>query len=86
MSDQVPDLKAEIERSRALLRRLRDEVRLHGHLLGMDARDAFHRIEKDAEKLGQQVSEQTRRKLGELIADLRKLATAIKDAHPSSDR
>jgi len=52
---------------------LRDEIRLKIQLGGMDARDAFHRFEKDAEHLAQKVGADSRVAWTDLVRGLKEL-------------
>jgi hypothetical protein len=49
MHQKTNDLKAELEKSAALLRTLRDEVRVQIHLSSMEAKDAWHKLEPSLE-------------------------------------
>jgi ElaB/YqjD/DUF883 family membrane-anchored ribosome-binding protein len=49
MSQTTTNVKAELEKSAALLRTLRDEVRVQLHLSGMEAKDAWHKLEPSLE-------------------------------------
>ena len=52
---------------------IRDEVRVKLHLLGMDAKDAFAKIEKEADQLGRELDHSAHEALGALVARLEKL-------------
>jgi hypothetical protein len=67
----------EIDRDRDRLKTLRDQFRLKVHLAGMDAKDAFHEIEREAEKLEHEVKATTRRKLRALTARLETLLAPL---------
>lgn len=58
----------------AVLKTLRDELRVHVHLASMDAREAFARIEREAEHL---VAAPSRKALGALVERLERLRDSI---------
>ncbi len=76
------ELKAEIDRDRTLLRTLRDELRVKLHLMGMDARNAFARLEKEGDRLAHDVSEATHRVLTQLTEEAKELQRSISDKNP----
>jgi hypothetical protein len=67
-------VRAEIDRSRQLLRTLRDDLRVRLHLAGMDARQAFVAIERDAKRFGADFTQATQAALKDANARLQKLA------------
>ena len=52
---------------------LRDEFRLKLHLLGMDARDRFREIERDAAKLGHKLEQASHATLTPIVERLETL-------------
>jgi hypothetical protein len=77
MNQSTKALKAELEKSAALLRTLRDEVRVQMHLSGMEARDAWHELEPSLEaaleRAAKDVSDGSHAALAELTEAHRKL-------------
>jgi hypothetical protein len=77
MNQTTKDLKAELEKSAALLRTLRDEVRVQVHLSAMDAKDAWNKLEPTLEAALQHaakdVAEGSQAALSELTEAHRKL-------------
>jgi len=77
MSQTTKDLKAELEKSAELLRTLRDEVRVQLHLSGMDAKDAWRKLEPSLEtaleRAAKDVAEGSHAALAELAEAHRKL-------------
>jgi len=77
MNHTTKDLKGELERSAALLRTLRDEVRVQIHLSGMEAKDAWHKLEPSLEaaleRAAKGVSDGSHTALAELTEAHRKL-------------
>jgi hypothetical protein len=77
MNQTTKDLKAELEKSAALLRTLRDEVRVQIHLSGMEAKDAWHKLEPGLEaaleRAAKDVSNGSHAALAELTEAHRKL-------------
>jgi hypothetical protein len=69
--------RQEIDRDRKRLKTLRDQFRLKLHLAGMDARDAFHEIEREAEKLEREVKATTRDKFRALATRLETLLAPL---------
>jgi hypothetical protein len=59
------------------LTQLRDEIRVRIHLGGMDLKDAFDKLEKEADHLVAQVPPAANRALNDLAVRLRRIAHAL---------
>ena len=77
MNHTTKDLRVELEKSAALLRTLRDEVGVQIHLSGMEAQDAWHKLEPSLEaaleRAAKGVSDGSHAALAELTEAHRKL-------------
>ncbi|MGD0526290.1 MAG: hypothetical protein ABSE49_14155 [Polyangiaceae bacterium] len=77
MNQTAQNLKAELEKSAALLRTVRDEVRVRIHLSGMEAKDAWQKLEPSLEaaleRAAKGVSDGSHAALAELTEAHRKL-------------
>ena len=82
MNQTTKDLKAELEKSAAILRTLRDEVRVQLHLGGMTAKDEWRklepRLEAALERASKDVSDATRDAVVELTGAARKIRDSLK--------
>ncbi len=85
MSNIKQDLRDGMEEALSDLRTLRDEVRLKLHLAGMDAKDAFHKleprlseVEREIAKGGDSVAGAVRGTVDELRASFRRLRDELK--------
>lgn len=67
----------DVDALRQSLSQLRDEVRVRIHLGGMDLRDAFEKIEHEADHLAARVPPAATRALNDLAARLRRIAHAL---------
>jgi hypothetical protein len=76
-----PQLKEEVDKAVAQLRSMRDEIRLQLHLAGMDAQEAWKKLEPSLgdleQKLGQ-VNEATKSKAQELLKRFGELRDRVK--------
>jgi len=74
-------LKSELKKSAALLKQLGDEVRLQIHLSGMDAKDAWQklepRVESALERAAKDVSDASREAVTDLTEAVRKLRASM---------
>jgi hypothetical protein len=68
----------EIRRALDEVKRLRDEVRVRIHLAGMDAKDAWHKLEPRIDKLDRQLDAAGTRVSVELKAALEQARSSIK--------
>ena len=75
MSDS--DLKQELDKGWKQLDQLRDEIRVKLHLGGMDLRDAFQAIDKEAHAIGRTVTQATRLAVEDLNKRLKKIQNAL---------
>jgi hypothetical protein len=76
------DIKAELQKGLESLQTMRDEIRVRIHLAGMDAKDAWNKLEPavyEAERLAEEVSEEARAAMNELLAKARELRASLKD-------
>jgi len=75
------ELKSELKKSAALLKQLGDEVRLQIHLSGMDAKDAWQklepRVESALERAAKDVSDASREAVTDLTEAVRKLRASM---------
>jgi ElaB/YqjD/DUF883 family membrane-anchored ribosome-binding protein len=82
MNQTTKDLKLELEKSAAILRTLRDEVRVQLHLGGMTAKDEWRklepRLESALERASKDVSDATRDAVVELTGAARKIRDSLK--------
>lgn len=72
------DLRKDIATTFQMIGALRDEIRLKAHLLGMEARSEWDRLEPrvaEAERLASEASHATKSALEWLVSDLRHLVT-----------
>ncbi len=80
----MSELKAELERSAALLRALRDEVRVQLHLARLDAKDEWRRLEPRLESALEQaatdVSDASRTAVAEVTDAVRKLRDRLRES------
>jgi hypothetical protein len=77
----APEMKQEIDKAVAQLRTIRDEIRVHLHLAGKDAQDAWNRLEPSLGELEQkmgQVSDATKAKAQELLKRFSELREKVK--------
>ncbi len=81
MRDTTKELKAELEKSVALLRTLRDEIRVKAHLAGMNAKDQWRdlepRLEAAVERAAKDVSEASRQAVADATEALKKFRSSI---------
>lgn len=76
------DIKTELQKGLDSLQTMRDEIRVRIHLAGMDAKDAWGKLEPavlEAERLVEEVSEEARTAMNELLAKARQLRASLKD-------
>ncbi len=75
-----PALKKQLEEGRTQLLALRDEIRLHVHLGGMDLRDRWAELEPrvaEAERYAGEVTEASRAAMQDLVKRFRELSDAL---------
>jgi hypothetical protein len=82
MNQTTRELKAELEKSAALLRTLRDEVRVQLHLGGSDVKKEWSRLEPRLEavlaRAAKDVSDASRTAVVELTDVIRKLRESLR--------
>jgi hypothetical protein len=81
MRETTKELKAELDKSVALLRTLRDELRVKAHLAGMSAKDQWRelepRLEAAVERAARDVSEASRQAVVDATEALKKFRSSI---------
>ncbi|MDC0678579.1 MULTISPECIES: hypothetical protein [Sorangium] len=80
MSNITSELKSDLNKSLSSLQTLRDEIRVRLHLAGMDAKDAWDKLEPkllDAEKLAEDVSEASRNALREIVEKVKEFRSSL---------
>jgi uncharacterized protein YoxC len=80
MSKATDELEKDIQAGVAHLQQLRDEVRLKLHLAGMDAKDAWAKLEPkvhEAEHLAHEVSETTKHAVEDVLRRVREFSNSI---------
>ena len=81
MSDLLENDRVEAKNDLVALKRsleeLRDEIRVRIHLGGMDLRDTFEKLEREADHLVAQVPPAATRALNEVAAKFRRVAHAL---------
>jgi hypothetical protein len=81
MGPEKPQLKQEVDKAVSQLRSMRDEIRLQLHLAGMDAQEAWKKLEPSLGELEQkmgQVTEATKSKAQELLKRVSELRDRVK--------
>jgi hypothetical protein len=82
MNQTTRDLKAELDKSAALLRKLRDEVRVQLHLGGLEAKEEWRRLEPRLEavleRTTKEVSDASRIAVTEITGAVRKLRESLR--------
>ncbi|HSN98085.1 MAG TPA: hypothetical protein VLS89_07290 [Candidatus Nanopelagicales bacterium] len=82
MSHTTDDMKAELQKGLESLQTMRDEIRVRIHLAGMEAKDAWNRLEPklyEAERLAEEVSDASRAAMNDLVTRARELRSSLKD-------
>jgi hypothetical protein len=81
MNTPTRDLKVELEKSAALLRKMRDEVRVQLHLGGMEVKQEWNklepRLESALDRAAKDVSEASRTAIVELTDAVRRLRKSL---------
>ncbi|WP_437776569.1 hypothetical protein [Sorangium sp. So ce1097] len=80
MSNITSDLKSDLTKSLESLQTLRDEIRVRLHLAGMEAKDAWGKLEPtllDAEKLAEDVSETSRNALRDIVEKVKEFRASL---------
>lgn len=81
MRDTTKELRAELDKSVALLRTLRDEIRVKAHLAGMSAKDQWRdlepRLEAAVEQAAKDVSEASKKAVADATEALKKFRSSI---------
>ncbi len=82
MSDTTVELKNELKKSVALLRTLRDDVRVRLHLGSMDLKDQWNKLEPhlaEVEKKAEELSDASRAAITDAVKKLQKLRASLTD-------
>lgn len=74
------DLKAELEKSTAILRSLRDEVRVQAHLGGMTAKDEWRKLEPRLEDALRRATKEVSAATSDAVAEITRAARKIRDS------
>ncbi|MGK3959729.1 hypothetical protein [Sorangium sp. So ce1151] len=80
MSNITSELKSDLTKSLESLQTLRDEIRVRLHLAGMEAKDAWGKLEPtllDAEKLAEDVSETSRNALRDILEKVKAFHSSL---------
>ena len=80
MNNVTSELKGDLQKSLDSLAMLRDEIRVRLHLAGMDAKDAWNRLEPkllEAEKLAEDVSESSKAALNEIVKKVQEFRASL---------
>jgi len=81
MKETAKELKAELDKSVALLRTLRDEVKVKLHLAGMDAKARWRELEprlQTAVEAAKDASDASRKAVGEAVDALKKFRASLR--------
>jgi hypothetical protein len=77
MTPEDLQLERDIQKIKADVERVRDELRLHLHLGAMDMRDAYRELESEAERIGTAVSQASKHAWRSLLVRLQTMAEAL---------
>jgi hypothetical protein len=80
MSQTTQELKAELDRSLAMLQTLRGEIRVKLHLAGMEAKDRWNKLQPTldaAEQAAKNATEASKHALDEAVKTLRELRQSM---------
>ena len=77
MSLTTNQIENELEDTRALIRTLRDEIKVKLHLAGMDARATWQKLDAGSEKLVRELGKASRETIDAIITELRRLNQSI---------
>jgi hypothetical protein len=80
MANQL-DMKQELEKGVAVLRTLRDEIKVKLHLAGMDAKDQWAKLEPElfkVERAAENANDTSKKLLDEALARLKALKDSLK--------
>jgi hypothetical protein len=77
MSTLSGTIKDRFQKDLDLIKTLRDEICVRLHLGGMDTREAFEQLEKDAEQVTRHLSQDSRRSIDDVIGRLQKIRVTL---------
>jgi hypothetical protein len=80
MTEEESQLQRDIEKIKADVERVRDELRLHLHLGAMDVRDTYRELESEADRIGSAVTQASKHAWRSLLVRLQTLTRAVEDA------
>jgi hypothetical protein len=83
MPNDTEQLTQNIAKVKTDINQLRDEIRVRLHLGAMDARDAFHTIEHEIDRIGVGVSRVSEQALKNAQARLKELSAAFRAPPPT---
>jgi hypothetical protein len=81
MSHATEELKTDLQKSLEALQTLRDEIRVRIHLAGMDAKDAWNKLEPtllEAERLAEEVTDASRAAMAEIVKKVREFRATLR--------
>ena len=82
MEPTMRDFKREMQESLAQLRTLRDEIRVRLHLAGMDAKDAWKKMEPaldEADRLAGEATEASRVAIDKLVKGVKAFGASLSE-------
>ena len=82
--DKRRTTKTEIDKQFDKLKTLRDEIRVRLHLAGMEAKDTFAELEKQAEHLARDLKTASQHAVGEITTKLEALAASMTSDKPKA--
>lgn len=77
MSLTTNQIENELEETRALIRTLRDEIKIKLHLAGMEARETWQRLDAGSEKLVRELGKASRETIDAAVTELRRFRESI---------
>lgn len=80
MNQTTKDLKTELDKSTAILRTLRDEVRVQLHLGGMTAKEEWRKLEPRLEDALARAAKDVSAATSDAVAELTRAAKKIRDS------
>ena len=80
----TPNLKQEIDKQLAALDTLRDDLRVRIHLAGLDAKDAFEKLEHEVKTLKREATESARSAIASIAERFKSLADRHDSGKPST--
>lgn len=84
-----PTIQDKVKRTLADLRGLRDEIRLNIHLVGMDVKSTWQKLEQEIDEADRRVSaagKKASRELAESLGKLRGRVIGFRDHHAQDEK